>query len=179
MSLAARPWPQPIMKPNTAFLAALPLLLTLAGCSSEVEVFNRTNAELVARVGDPCVLQDENDPSFSGARLGETIIEEPDACGTGICLAWHFQGRASCPEGGEPGECETPAGEPVTVAVEPQLEDRPAEEAMICSCRCSGDDLYGPLCDCPEGFACRHIVEDLGLGEESSRYAGGYCVRDE
>ena len=103
MSFAARPWPQPIMKPNTAFLAPLPLLLTFAGCLSDVEVFGKTNAELVAHVGEPCVLQEENDPTFSGTRLGETIIEEPDTCGTGVCLAWRFQGRASCPEGGEPG----------------------------------------------------------------------------
>lgn len=167
------------MNPNTAFLAPLPLLLTLAGCSSEVEVFDETNAELVAHVGEPCVLSDETNPSFSGTSLRETVIDDSDTCGTGQCVAWRFQGRASCPEGGEAGACATPAGEPVTVAVEPQLEDRPAEEAMICSCRCSGDELYGPLCGCPRGFACQHLVDDLGFGEESSRYAGGYCVRDE
>ncbi|MBN2191729.1 MAG: hypothetical protein JW751_02840 [Polyangiaceae bacterium] len=167
------------MKPNTAFLAPLPLLFALAGCSSEVEVFHETNAELVAHVGEPCVLSDEDNPSFSGTSLNETVIDDSEACGTGHCVAWHFQGRASCPAGGEPGDCTTPPGEPVTVSVTPQLPDRPAETAMICSCRCSGNELYGPLCDCPEGFACRDIVDDLGLGEESARYAGGYCVRDD
>lgn len=159
-------------------LSHIPLVLVLsaAGCSGEAEVFESTNAELTAAVGTPCVLPTESDPSFGSLSTGETIVEQSDACGYGQCVAWKFQGRASCPEGGEPGECRTPEGEPVTVAVEPQLPERPADEAMVCSCRCSGDETYGPLCACPNGFDCRTLIEDLGLG--AAEYVGGYCVKE-
>jgi hypothetical protein len=30
-------------------------------------------------------------------------------------------------------------------------------------------------CKCPNGFKCRHLIDDIGLGR--AQMAGGYCVK--
>jgi hypothetical protein len=52
------------------------------------------------RVGESCVPEDEQDAAFPGLRLGDEDADAAsDACGGGLCLANHFQGRVSCPYG--------------------------------------------------------------------------------
>jgi hypothetical protein len=162
-------------------LSSLPVgLLLLSACSDKVEVFEATNAELAARVGEPCVLADEALPQYGGLSSAETVVErQPDECGAGVCLSYGFQGRVSCPEGNDDAddpECLTTGGEPVTVPVLPQLPDRPAEDAVICTCRCDGPAGEGPFCACPAGFECQlDVIADLSVASRAE--AGGYCVK--
>jgi hypothetical protein len=52
------------------------------------------------KVGYPCLLADELDPSFPGFRITEESIESgTPECGGGVCLVNHFQGRVTCPLG--------------------------------------------------------------------------------
>ena len=98
------------------------------------------------------------------------------ACSSGVCVVNHFQGLVSCPYGqaAGAGECFLAGhGEPIAKAVEPQLVDRQAAVASICSCQCSGSGP-GPYCTCPESMQCEHLVDDLHLG--SASLAGSYCI---
>jgi hypothetical protein len=161
-------------------LLPLGIVTLLVGCSGDTEVFDATNAELTARVGDPCVLRDEARPEYAGTATTETIVEETPECGQGVCMSYGFQGRVTCPEGNDDPadpECLTTDGEPVVVAVEPQLPDRPAEDAVICSCRCDGPAGEGPFCDCPDGFACQPDLFDEFGSDVGRHEAGGYCVK--
>lgn len=156
-------------------LLSLPLLL--AGCvGGSEESFEKTSAALAVDVGIPCILEDEYHTDFGGFSKGEVILSTADECSVGLCLAHHFQGRVSCPDGQEEanGGCETPDGAEVSVPVEPQLAGRPADEAVVCSCRCDGDGP-GPFCACPSGFSCEEVIEDLGSDDS---LAGSYCVAD-
>jgi hypothetical protein len=130
-------------------------------------------------VGRPCVTEDERFATFSGFSLGEVNVEERgSSCGRELlCIVNRFQGRATCPEGqsqSEIGACSTPAGEPVVVPVLPQLESRPADRHVICSCRCDGPDRNADYCSCPRGMICEELIVDQGgvLGD----YAGSYCT---
>src|SRR5262245_34116485 len=51
-------------------------------------------------VGDPCIPEEEFDPTFAGFKVTEENIESRSfQCQTRICLVNHFQGRVSCPLG--------------------------------------------------------------------------------
>ena len=51
-------------------------------------------------VGDPCVPEQEYDPTFLGFAIGEVNVESKSFdCQTRLCLANHFQGRVTCPYG--------------------------------------------------------------------------------
>jgi hypothetical protein len=170
-------------------LGSLGLLVLLSvGCmdNEKAEVFAESNQLLVESVGDPCVPRDESMPAFAGFGEGETNVDAPDSnsdtCGgTGYCMAYHFQGRVTCPNGSDPtsssgSTCNTPDGTPVTVAVKPQLAERPAEDAVICTCRCDGPSGGGPYCACPDGFTCQ-AFDDIPL--EASNLAGSYCLKND
>jgi len=153
----------------------LSLSLLLGGCvGGSEESFDKTSAALGADVGVPCILEDEYHTDFAGFSKNEITLSTAGECSVGLCMAHHFQGRVSCPAGQDDGHegCETPDGAPVSVPVKAQLPDRPADEAMFCSCRCDGDGP-GPFCACPSGFSCEELIEDWGLGNE---LAGSYCV---
>jgi hypothetical protein len=157
--------------------------MLVAACSGESQLFEATNQQLAKNVGDPCAREDERFPDFAGSSVDEVVVEEQDTCGSGVCLTNRFQGRTTCPEGYDPEvddgrTCTTPDGDPVTAAVLPQLAERPASDAVVCSCRCDGPDGAGPYCACPDGFVCQHgLVESTGLSDLADRsYAGGYCV---
>jgi hypothetical protein len=125
-------------------------------------------------VGDPCISADEASPDWGGALLSEVNVDTSgQSCGTGlVCLASRFQGRVTCPGGqaSANGECLTTSGEPVRVPVSPQLASSPAEERVICSCRCAGPGPGGDFCSCPSGMRCETLVSG------SSEYAGSYCT---
>jgi hypothetical protein len=63
----------------------------------------------------------------------------------------------------------------VSVAVKAQLLDRRADDAVYCSCRCSGPDPGARYCECPSGFSCSEVVPDLVPGR--AQLPGGYCIR--
>jgi hypothetical protein len=51
-------------------------------------------------VGDPCIPDEEYDPTFQAFALGDVNVESKSyVCLTRLCLVNHFQGRVSCPYG--------------------------------------------------------------------------------
>ena len=131
-------------------------------------------------VGAACTPQDEARTTFSSFSATERVVDEHvSACASDMCLVVDFQGRVSCPYGqndpASPDCFAAGSGEAVSVPVEPQLVARPPEDAVYCSCRCDGPTGTGPFCACPEGFECRELIQDLGLGSE--QLAGSYCVK--
>ncbi|HYP99466.1 MAG TPA: hypothetical protein VER96_12420 [Polyangiaceae bacterium] len=131
----------------------------------------------VAALGKRCIPELENNPDFRGWNVKEVNVEDHAAmCETGICLQNHFQGRVSCPYGQDKdgGDCLPAAGNvPVIGEIPPQLLNRRAEVASICSCRCAGPGP-GPFCTCPESMQCEHLIDDLGFGTDD--LAGSYCI---
>jgi hypothetical protein len=127
-------------------------------------------------LGDLCIQGDEDFPEFSGYTLGEVNLSTRDLqCRSEACLVDHFQGRVTCPEGNQDGAvCLTPLGEVVTTSVLPQLPERPAEDAVYCTCRCDGPRGAGPFCDCPDDMLCE---ERFSGGPELLDVAGSYCVK--
>lgn len=101
-------------------------------------------------------------------------------------------------EANDPKRCRIPGtsgadpNDAITVPVPPQLYGRTAtaspdrtgqgdvEDAVYCSCRCANaqgsTDDGARYCECPSGFTCAQLIDDLGLG--SSQLAGRYCIRD-
>lgn len=144
-------------------------------------------------VGDPCIPEDEYRPNFSGFSHLEVNVESKSfQCETRVCIAAYFKGRVSCPYvnelGGVPGrQCYIPgtfdpasagAGAiPITAPVEPQFIARPREDAVYCSCRCSGPDKNARYCECPSGYKCENIVP-AGLAKGQAELSGGYCVKE-
>jgi hypothetical protein len=142
-------------------------------------------------VGDPCTLGDEAKTNFGGYSEQEVNIEsESPGCTTGLCLANHFQGRVSCPEG-QPADPSDPSkadpahqscmttgapSQPVSVPVVAQLADRGADVSVYCSCRCDGPAGTGPFCACPGGFECAPLVQSFGTGS-GEQLAGSYCIK--
>lgn len=54
-------------------------------------------------------------------------------------------------------------------------EDTGAEAGEgICTCRCSGPEGSGPLCDCAKGYVCEELIKSFGLGSE--HLVGAYCM---
>lgn len=156
-------------------------------------------------VGDPCIPEDEYQPTFGGYDATEVNVESRSfQCETRVCLVNHFQGRVSCPYGQSEGDLNLPTTDParcripgtsgvdptdaISVQVKPQLVERSAaatenrtggKDAVYCSCRCKNADGSkddgARYCDCPSGFECEKLLDDLGLG--SSQLAGYYCIR--
>lgn len=140
-----------------------------------------SNAQAAEPAGAPlgavCMSTEERRASFAGWSMAEISVDDhASQCSTGVCLQNHFQGRVSCPYGQAAGEgaCLAAGGQtPVSVAVEPQLVERRAALASICSCRCAGPGP-GPYCTCPEQMQCEDLVPDLGIGDGG--LAGSYCI---
>ncbi len=145
-------------------------------------------------VGDPCIPEDEYQTDFSGYSLGEVNVERRSfQCETRVCLVNGFRGRVSCPYGQTADDVENAAddgcrvpgtqggpGDRVIVPVAPQHPERRPTDAVYCSCRCANaagrTDDGGNYCECPSGFGCEQLIDDVGLG--NPELAGGYCVRE-
>jgi hypothetical protein len=154
-------------------------------------------------VGDPCTPEDEYQQTFSGFQQTEVNVESRSfQCATRICLVNHFQGRVSCRLGQEAPldaatgmptgasyapACSIPGTKPSTtqtdenninVKVPAQLVERQTEKAVYCSCRCNGPDKSARYCECPDGFECSKLVDDLKIpGSTGGNLAGSYCIR--
>ena len=145
-------------------------------------------------VGAPCVPTNEQVANFSGFGVAEAVIETNSLqCTSKICVANHFQGRVTCPYGqtttdianlasDSPQRCRaattngTVGTVAVTAAVSPQLVARQAADAVICSCRCAGNDPGASYCTCPAGTTCTPLVPNLGLDGGTS-ITGSYCIK--
>lgn len=158
-------------------------------------------------VGDPCTPEDEYQQGFNGFQVTETNVESRSfQCETRLCLVNHFQGRVSCRVGqkteGEPYDLtqEPPTPNPnwkphcsipgtavdrvnrdsldnINVQVPAQLQERQAEKAVYCSCRCDGPDKKARYCECPDGFECEPLVDNLKITSGAGQLAGSYCIR--
>jgi hypothetical protein len=170
-------------------LSAVALVL-LAGCSNASDASGVLSSPLAdggtVVVGTPCAPVLEESATFGGSAPQDVEVETVAAMtsGAAVCLAFHFQGRVTCPygqsaDGGSPDGkgCETPDGQPVTSAVQPQCVNRTAAVAVTWSCRCANVDGQtddGPYCNCPMGTTCAQAV--LALGSMPSVLSGAYCV---
>jgi hypothetical protein len=65
----------------------------------------------------------------------------------------------------------------IIVEVPAQLQERQTEQAVYCSCRCDGPDKNARYCECPEGFQCESLVDDLKIPGGGGQLAGSYCIR--
>jgi hypothetical protein len=153
-------------------------------------------------VGDPCTPEDEYQQNFNGFQVSETNVESRSfQCETRLCLVNHFQGRVSC-RLGQASQVDA-AGKPVTdgtynpkcsipgtkastdpaspdninVQVPSQLVERQTDKAVYCSCRCDGPDKNARYCECPEGFECTKLVDELKITNGAGQLAGSYCIR--
>lgn len=162
---AAEPTPEPTPEPDSAAPTPVPP-------SSE--------GDGRRALGETCLPAEEYLPEFSSFGQGDVIVEQSSQCSTGTCLVNHFMGRVTCLYGGEPSDagfhdCETPDGQPVTVAVPPQRQDRSPENAVYCSCRCDGPDPSADYCECGAGFECVPLAPVEVPGAEA--VVGSYCVK--
>jgi hypothetical protein len=149
-------------------------------------------------VGDPCVPEQEYDPTFSGFVVDQVNVESKSyQCETRLCLVNHFQGRVSCPYGQDKGGAAPSNANPCTVpgtstpvtgppddakngkSVPPQCLGRKAEQAVYCSCRCANidgrTDDGANYCECPDGFKCEQLVTSIGAGDTG--LTGAYCIK--
>ncbi len=64
--------------------------------------------------------------------------------------------------------------------VQPQCNDRRANQAVYCSCRCAnldGQTNDGAVyCTCPDGFTCTQLYSSIG-GSTNQGLTGAYCIR--
>lgn len=132
-------------------------------------------------LGETCLPAEEYLPEFSSFGKDDVIVQASSQCSTGTCLVNHFMGRVTCLYGGEPSDagfhdCETPDGQPVTVAVPSQRQDRSPENAVYCSCRCDGPDPSADYCECGAGFECVALAPIEVPGAEA--VVGSYCVKE-
>ena len=65
----------------------------------------------------------------------------------------------------------------INVEVKAQLVGRQTEKAVYCSCRCDGPDKNARYCECPEGFQCEEVVQNLKITPGAGQLAGSYCIR--
>lgn len=146
-------------------------------------------------VGDPCIPEDEYSKDFPGYQPTETNVESQSfQCETRVCLVAYFRGRVSCPYGQEdppasaeqtcylPGTNSTPDNK-INGKVDAWIaraasapNGRKPDQAVYCSCRCDGPDQGARYCDCPSGFVCQKLVEDIGKGH--AQLAGSYCIKE-
>ena len=137
-------------------------------------------------VGEPCTPEDEYQAAFSGFGVTEVNVESRSySCETRVCLVNHFQGRVSCPYGQTAEDvaagnykCKIPGSQdPVTAPVDTQLVRRKTSETVYCSCRCDGPESNARYCECPSGYGCVKLVDQVIDGVKG-QLAGSYCIKD-
>ncbi len=159
-------------------------------------------------IGDPCTLELEYDPSFTGFDEKQAVTESKSfQCRSRLCLANHFRGRSTCPYGqsiegnpppGAKGSCTIPGtNEPVSgltdpgnpesfrdprkrKLVAPQCVDRTADKTVYCSCRCA--DINGNKPSDQTFCACPDGFTCSQLVTSVDRgdegLTGSYCIKN-
>ena len=113
-------------------------------------------------------------------------VEDPDAENSGLatCMGtYDHRNSDDCLPGGQlhAASCQVPDRDGarwedrIAVPVEPQFQERQAEDTVYCSCRCGGEGDPKTFCECPSNYDCEPLVEDLGLGK--GQLAGSYCIK--
>jgi hypothetical protein len=99
------------------FTAAVVAVISGTGCSA-------------TGVGDPCIPEQEYDPSFAGFDPREVNVESKSfQCQTRLCLVNHFQGRVSCPYG---QNSTATSADNVTGVNEPCNNQKPGDQKSAC-----------------------------------------------
>jgi hypothetical protein len=81
------------------YLAALGPMAVALSAAAVVAAIAGTGCSATG-VGDPCIPEQEYDPTFQGFDYHEVNVESKSfQCETRLCLVNHFQGRVSCPYG--------------------------------------------------------------------------------
>jgi hypothetical protein len=119
--------------------------------------------------GDPDDPTDDNDAVLQTAGAWRTPAVDADGTDAGwnkeLCRIPGTRGRNY--------------DDRIWTPVPPQKVERRRSEAVYCSCRCKNADGKtndgARYCDCPNGFKCEHLIDDVGLG--STQLAGSYCVK--
>jgi len=154
-------------------------IMTCGGVTTESQGSEAQRAPL----GSPCLPLQENRSNFQGFSLADVTLDlGTPACGSGLCLVNHFQGRVSCPYGQtgddvDRGElsCFVPGTDlSVTAPVDPQRLARRAADAVTCSCQCDGPGP-GPYCDCPSSMICSPVIDAVGV-PAADAHVGSYCI---
>lgn len=157
----------PFVRPApVALVATCALGLALAAASGCGALLGDGHRAVVG-IGDPCTPEGELDPNGGGAYIGDTSLDVAStSCDSRVCLAFHFQGRVTCPFGngqrtGQVGTCSpvpdfpglytldgAVSGElccpvqgdvsqtPLHLPVEAQCSAKRAIDSVYCSCRC-------------------------------------------
>lgn len=116
--------------------------------------YGQTQATAVAAAGDPAT---GTPPS-----IPEGTPTPPEACRI-------------------PGTTGKTLTDRVSTQVTPQISQRNADKTVYCSCRCANvdgsKDDGARYCDCPSGYSCEKLIDDLGFG--STQLAGSYCIKDD
>jgi len=174
-----------VKKFSMARLERTVLFILLASCclscSASDSQVKSPDASPTASLGSPCVPFVEESHNFPGYAVEEVSQDTgTPACGGNICLAYHFQGRVTCPYGQTDSEIATlrPAAAercrlpdstgkmtqlPVDVFVKAQRVDRRADRSVYCSCECSGTDKSKTYCTCPTGMQCEALDSKSGV----------------
>ncbi|WP_437930801.1 hypothetical protein WMF37_16765 [Sorangium sp. So ce291] len=109
-------------------------------------------------------------------RDGLTNPDGSTKCQDPTLSAKDNEGRACCVPG-----TEDPVASPVCGQCAGN-SDRNAEQAVYCSCRCGVAEGEDPdpnfnFCTCPQGFECKEIRPNVGLGDPN--ITGKYCIKDD
>lgn len=111
-------------------------------------------------VGDPC---DPEQIPVGGFVPSEAYLETSSVqCRTRVCVVYQLNGFPNRDNTCVPG------------TDHPCSTQQETEDRIYCTCRCkasAGSSNTATLCDCPDGYDCREVLE---LGGEGIR--GSYCV---
>jgi hypothetical protein len=110
------------------YLAALGPMAAALCAAAVVAVISGTGCSATG-VGDPCIPEQEYDPTFAGFDYHEVNVESKSfQCETRLCLVNHFQGRVSCPY----GQNATATGSFVPSGNEPCKGTKPGDQTSAC-----------------------------------------------
>ncbi len=111
------------------YLAALGPMAAALFAAAVVAVISGTGCSATG-VGDPCIPEQEYDPTFPGFDYREVNVESKSfQCETRLCLVNHFQGRVSCPYGQNQSAS---SADTLTGVTEPCMNQKPGDQKSAC-----------------------------------------------